>query len=174
MTSQPGDAPGPVTPVDGMAQLSFVISSMLERQAAAHDLTMAQVRLLGILRDRTPTMQELAQLLGLDKSSTTGLVSRAERRGLVQRSTSATDRRSVRVSLALEGRALVSAAAKHFGTEVTALLGLLEPGDRDTLSSLIGRLLVAYAASEGIDLQGTVDGQGAAATGAGRRGSGPG
>jgi DNA-binding MarR family transcriptional regulator len=139
-----------------MAQLSFVIGSLLERQAAAHDLTMAQVRLLGVLRDRTPTMFELARLLGLDKSSTTGLVDRAERRGLVQRAPSATDRRSVRVSLTLDGRALVSAAAARFGADVTALLGLLPPEDSATLSGLISRLLVAHAESLGIDLLGTV------------------
>src|SRR5215813_10367537 len=133
-------------PVDGMAQLSFVIQGLLERQAAAHDLTMAQVRLLGVLRDRTPTMLELARLLGLDKSSTTGLVDRAERRGLVQRAPSATDRRSNRVSLTLEGRALVSAAAARFGADATDLLGLLEPGDRASLSALISRLLVRHAA----------------------------
>jgi len=83
MTSTPADAPGRLSPVDGLAQLSFVIQGLLERQAVAHDLTMAQVRLLGVLRDRTPTMLELARLLGLDKSSTTGLVDRAARRGLV-------------------------------------------------------------------------------------------
>ena len=32
MTSSPADPAGPLTPVDGMAQLSFVISSLLERQ----------------------------------------------------------------------------------------------------------------------------------------------
>jgi DNA-binding MarR family transcriptional regulator len=165
MTSSPADPAGPLTPVDGMAQLSFVIGSLLERQAAAHDLTMAQVRLLGVLRDRTPTMLELAGFLGLDKSSTSGLVDRAERRGLVQRATSATDRRSVRVSLTLEGRALVSAAAARFGAEVTALLHLLPPADRESLAGLISRLLVAHAAAEGIDLLGTVTPAGSSAPG---------
>ena len=158
MTSTPADAPGRVSPVDGLAQLSFVIQGLLERQAAAHDLTMAQVRLLGVLRDRTPTMLELARLLGLDKSSTTGLVGRAERRGLVQRASSATDRRSVQVGLTPEGRALVSAAAAGFGAEATDLLGLLPPGDRESLSGLISRLLAAHAASQGIDLPGTTGG----------------
>jgi len=158
MTSAQADAPRRVSPVDGLAQLSFVIQSLLESQAAAHDLTMAQVRLLGILRDRTPTMHELARLLGLDKSSTTGLVHRAERRGLVLRAPSATDRRSVQVSLTLEGRALVSGAAARFGADVTDLLGLLPPGDRESLSGLISRLLEAHAASQGIDLHGTTGG----------------
>ena len=152
MTSTPAGPPGQLSPVDGLAQLSFVIQGLLERQAAAHDLTMAQVRLLGVLRDRTPTMLELARLLGLDKSSTTGLVDRAERRGLVQRAPSATDRRSVQVTLTDDGRTLVTQAAARFGAEVTALLNLLPPADRKSLSGLISRLLVAHAAGHGIDL----------------------
>ena len=46
--------------MDGLAQLSFLIQGTLERRAAEHDLSLAQVRLLGVLRDRTPTMNELA------------------------------------------------------------------------------------------------------------------
>ena len=63
---------------DGLAQLSFLIQGALQRLAADYDVSMVQMRLLGILRDREPTMKELAALLGLDKSSTTGLVDRAE------------------------------------------------------------------------------------------------
>ena len=99
-------------PVDGLAQLAFVIMGMLERRAGEHDLSIAATRLLGVLRDREPTMQELARLLDLDKSSVTGLVNRAERRGLVARAPSAADRRAVRVRLTDEGRTLVAAAAE--------------------------------------------------------------
>src|SRR5271154_2421722 len=98
-----------LSPVDGLAQLSFVIQDVLEREAAEHDVSIAQTRLLGGLRDPQPTMNELAKLLGLDKSSVTGLVDRAERRGLVARFPSSTDRRAVRVSLTDEGRSLVTA-----------------------------------------------------------------
>ena len=92
-----------LSPVDGLAQLSFVVQGMLERRAAEHGLSIIQARLLGVLRDRKPTMNELARLLGLDKSSVTGLVDRAERRGLVIRVPSTTDRRAVLVSLTDEG-----------------------------------------------------------------------
>jgi MarR family transcriptional regulator, lower aerobic nicotinate degradation pathway regulator len=139
-------------PVDGLAQLSFVIHGMLERRAAEHDLSLIQTRLLGVLRDRRPTMNELARLLGLDKSSVTGLVDRAERRGLVARVPSATDRRAVLVSLTDGGRSLVSRAAASFEADVTVLLGRLPPRDQATLSRLISRLLVAAAADQGIDL----------------------
>ena len=77
MTPPPGRQE--LSPVDGLAQLCFVVLGMLERRAAADDLSIIQTRLLGVLRDRKPTMQELARFLGLDKSSVTGLVDRAER-----------------------------------------------------------------------------------------------
>jgi MarR family transcriptional regulator, lower aerobic nicotinate degradation pathway regulator len=141
-----------LSPVDGLAQLSFVIHGMLEHRAAEHDLSIIQTRLLGVLRDRRPTMNELARLLGLDKSSVTGLVDRAERRGLVTRVPSATDRRAVLVSLTDDGRSFVSEAASSFEADVTVLLARLPPRDRSTLSRLVSRLLVAAAADQGIDL----------------------
>jgi len=139
-----------------MAQLSFVIQGMLERRAAEHDLSIIQTRLLGVLRDRRPTMNELARYLGLDKSSVTGLVDRAERRGLVVRVPSATDRRAALVSLTDDGRSLISQAAAGFEADVSALLSRLPPRERGTLSRIISRLLVAHAADQGIDLFATI------------------
>src|ERR1700749_1208265 len=101
--------------VDGLAQLSFLVQRMLERRASEHDLSLIQTRLLGVLRDRRPTMNELGRLLGLDKSSVSGLVERAEHGGLVTRAPSPTDVRSVLVSLTDAGRALVTEAAQRFG-----------------------------------------------------------
>ncbi len=141
-----------LTPVDGLAQLSFVVHRMLERRAAEHDLSIVQTRLLGILRDRRPTINELARMLALDKSSVSGLVERAERRGLVARAPSPADGRSVLVSLTDEGRSHVSHASSGFEADVSALLAHLPQGQRRTLSRLISRLLVAQAADAGIDL----------------------
>jgi MarR family transcriptional regulator, lower aerobic nicotinate degradation pathway regulator len=141
-----------LSPVDGLAQLSFVVQGMLERRAAEHDLSVVQARLLGVLRDRRPTMNELARFLGLDKSSVTGLVDRAERRGLVARVPSASDRRAVLVSLTGEGRSLASSAAARFESDISALLGQLPARDREALARLVSRLLVAHAAGQGIDL----------------------
>ncbi len=115
-------APGPLRPADGLAQLSFLIHGMLERRAREHDLSIIQTRLLGVLRDRRPTMNELARFLDLDKSSVTGLVDRAERRGLVQRVPSTADRRAVLVALTDHGRSLVSDAAARFEADVSELL----------------------------------------------------
>ena len=146
-----------LSPADGLAQLSFLVYGILEHRAREHELSIIQIRLLGVLRDRRPTMNELARLLDLDKSSVTGLVDRAERRGLVVRVPSTADRRSVLVTLTDHGRSLVSDRAARFETDMSLLLGRLEPADRHALSGLISRLLVAHAADHGIDLFATVD-----------------
>jgi MarR family transcriptional regulator, lower aerobic nicotinate degradation pathway regulator len=145
-------ARGQLNIIDGLAQLAFVIHGMLELRAAEHDLSITQARLLGVLRDRTPTMNELARLLGLDKSSISGLVDRAERRGLVIRIPSAEDKRAVLVGLTDEGRSLVSQAAARFGADLATMLDPLSPSDRDALSAIISRLLVAHATRHGVDL----------------------
>ena len=136
--------------MDGLAQLAFVIHGTLERRAAEHDLSMAQARLLGVLRDRQPTMNQLAKLLSLDKSSVTGLVDRAERRGLVTRLPSADDGRAVLVALTDQGRAVVSQAAADFSADVLALLDLVPRADRVALQGIVSRLLAAYAADRGL------------------------
>ena len=149
-------APPQLDPVDRLAQLAFVIMGMLERRAAEHDLSIPATRLLGVLRDREPTMQQLARLLELDKSSVTGLVDRAERRGLVARAPSPADKRAVLVRLTGDGQVLVSATAEEFTADVTALLGHLPARDRAAFSLLVSRMLVGHAAGRGIDLFATV------------------
>jgi MarR family transcriptional regulator, lower aerobic nicotinate degradation pathway regulator len=138
--------------VDGLVQLSFLIYGALERRAGEHDSSMIQTRLLGILRDRQPTMNELAKVLDLDKSSITGLVDRAERRGLVKRTPSALDRRAVTVSLTRSGRALVRQLAADFEADVELILRVIPAAERTALSRVVSRLLVAHAAERGVDL----------------------
>jgi MarR family transcriptional regulator, lower aerobic nicotinate degradation pathway regulator len=159
MPSRPRGAPA-ATPVqldlvDGLVSLSFVITGQLERRAAERDLSLAATRLLGVLRDREPTMNELARLLELDKSSVTGLVDRAERRGLVARVPSPADRRAVLVRLTDAGRALITQAAALFAADVSAMLDQLPPRDRAALGPAISRLVAAYAADRGINLAAT-------------------
>ena len=143
---------GRLSTVDGLAQLSFLIYGTLERRAAERDLSMIQIRLLGVLRDRRPGMNELAKLLSLDKSSITGLVDRAERRGLVVRVPSTADRRAVLVDLTDHGRSLGAQVAARFEADVSRLLDGLPGPDREALSELVSRVLVAHAAGHGVDL----------------------
>ncbi len=146
-----------LTEVDALAQLSFLLQEILGRHAGEQELSLIQTRLLGILRDRQPTMQELARLLGLDKSSVSGLVDRAERRGLVERVRSETDGRSVIVTLTERGRGFVTAVAAGFAADVEALLSVLSGGERAALTALATRLLLAYAQGHGFELSATAD-----------------
>jgi DNA-binding MarR family transcriptional regulator len=132
--------------VDSLAQLSFLVQGTLGQVAAEHGLSIIQLRLLGVLRDREPGMQELARHLGLDKSSMTGLVDRAERRGLVRRTAAPHDGRAVRVSLTEEGRDLVRAGAADAEQRVQALAEHLSDAQRSQLSVLATALVVGNGA----------------------------
>jgi DNA-binding MarR family transcriptional regulator len=156
-STDPGATVGELRVVDGLAQLSFVVHGLLERRAAEEEVSIIQTRLLGVLRDRRPTMLELAQLLGLDKSSVSGLVDRAENRGLVKRDPSAEDRRVIRVALTPLGRARVDEVAARFEDDVASLLEHLSPAQRRTLGSLLSHLLVSHAADHGVDLFETIE-----------------
>jgi DNA-binding MarR family transcriptional regulator len=147
--------PPALSAVDALTQLSFLVQGALERRASAAGLSLSLTRVLGILRDRRPTMHELARLMELDKSSVTGLVERAERRGLTERARSPRDGRSVLVTLTAEGRALVTRVAAEFARDVEDLLRALPSADSVLLTELIERLLVAHAGARGIDLLAT-------------------
>ncbi len=138
--------------VDALAQLSFAVQGTLGRVAAAHDLSIVQARLLGILRDRSPTIMELARFLQLDKSSVTGLVDRAQERGLVTRTASALDRRSVQVTLTAAGQELVDRATAAFEAEIEELVADLDAAQRSRLSSTASLVVVTDARRRGIDI----------------------
>ena len=70
---------------DALVQMSFGLMAVLTEVAAEHDLSLTQLRVLGILRDREPTMAELATFTGLERSTVSGLIDRAAQRGLVVR-----------------------------------------------------------------------------------------
>lgn len=112
---------------------TFQVVGVLTRIGAERGLSLTQLRVIGILRDRRPRMTELAALLGLDKSPLSGLVDRAERRGLVARGKSPQGRRVVDVFLTPAGP---EAAEQVYGEVRRALAPAterLDPQDRDRL-----------------------------------------
>ena len=143
-----GRAPGEVELgiVDALAQLSFLVQNALARRASAHELSMIQLRLLGVLRDRAPGMAQLAAVLELDKSSVTGLVDRAGVRGLVTRVPSRSDRRVVEVVLTKRGRSLVRRVVADFEKDVARLVAGLTPAQQDQLARLSSRVVADNAA----------------------------
>lgn len=123
--------------LDALVRNAFQVMGVLTRIGAEHDLSLTQLRVLGLLRDRRPRMTELATFLGLDKSTMSGLIDRAERRGLLARGRSAEDRRAVDVFLTATGLELTE---RIYGEVRAALLPAtdrLAPEQRHRLTELI-------------------------------------
>src|SRR6201998_1382614 len=100
MTSDRRLGPDPLDDLrDALVQLSFALMAALTEVAAEHDLSLTQLRMLGILRDREPRMADLATFTGLERSTVSGLIDRAAQRGLVAKIADPRDGRSVRVTL---------------------------------------------------------------------------
>jgi DNA-binding MarR family transcriptional regulator len=132
--------------VDALVQLSFAVHDVLGRAAATHDLSIAQVRLLGVVRDRTPPMTAIAAHLRLDRSSVTGLVDRAEQRGLVARSPSSRDARVTTVQATNKGKRIGTRIADAVSCELESLVMNVSTPERDRLVRIAHLILAAQAA----------------------------
>lgn len=127
--------------VDALVRLSFIVMATLNTIGAEYDLSLTQLRVLGILRDRRLRMAQLAEHLGLKKSTMTGLVDRAERRGLLARAASADDDRATEVFLTSEGAKLVARGRARLMEELGPICGRLSIGNQRRLRVLLERLL---------------------------------
>jgi MarR family transcriptional regulator, lower aerobic nicotinate degradation pathway regulator len=126
---------------DSLVQVSFAVIAVLSRVAAEQDLSLTQLRVLGILRDRQPSMAELASYLGLERSTVSGLIDRAVQRGLVQKDADPTDGRSVRVSLTERARRLESRMIAEIGELMAPLTDRLNTSERKRLTDLLAKVL---------------------------------
>ncbi|MEA5365898.1 MarR family transcriptional regulator [Amycolatopsis sp., V23-08] len=127
--------------VAGLVRSSFLVNAVYTESAREYGLTVQQGQLLCVLMAQPYGMGELGATLGLEKSSLTGLVDRAVRRGLVRREPVPDDRRAVQVVLTGEGREL---AEDFYGATCRRIEGLasgLPPADRDRLATLLGRVV---------------------------------
>jgi DNA-binding MarR family transcriptional regulator len=123
--------------VDALAQLSWHVQSSMGEAAAARGVSMSQLRLLGILRDRQPEMLALARYLRIDKSSLSGLVSRAESRGLVERIPLASDGRRVAVRLTASGRALAAELEADVQKHLAPLIDAMSDAEQSAFVALV-------------------------------------
>ncbi|RFA08775.1 MarR family transcriptional regulator [Subtercola boreus] len=129
--------------IDALAQTAFVVTAVLGRVGLEHDLSLTQLRMLGVLRDRRLRMSGLASFLGLEKSTLSGLVDRALARGLVERSADPDDRRAVVVTLSARGAELAAGVFAEVSEQLLPLLASLEPADQRRLSALLAGLLAS-------------------------------
>ncbi|MCF2530737.1 MarR family winged helix-turn-helix transcriptional regulator [Yinghuangia soli] len=131
-----------------MVRSTFLVNAAYADAAREHGLTPQQGQLLCVLMAQPYGMGELGAMLGLAKSSMTGLVDRTERNGLVRREPDARDTRAVRVALTEEGGRLADDFYADACRRIENLAAGLPPADKDALAGLLGRVVADNEAPE--------------------------
>lgn len=126
---------------DLLVQTSFGVMGALTRIAAEHDVSLTQLRVFGILRDHRPRMAELAEFLGLEKSTMSGLINRAERRGLIERVPDRADARATAVVMTAAGLELAERAQGQVREALAPMIDRLGDTAWTTLDDLLSRML---------------------------------
>lgn len=126
---------------DALVPTAFVTMAVLNKIGAENDLSLTLIRVLGILLDRRPRMAELADYLGLERQTMSGLIARAEKRGLVARAPNVEDGRATDVFLTSEGGKLVKRLHAQTQQALAPLTEQLSPSDQRQLQELLQRML---------------------------------
>ncbi|WP_336087241.1 MarR family winged helix-turn-helix transcriptional regulator [Nocardia sp. SSK8] len=140
----------PTSPVD-TAQLMELLSVALgayygdfTAAAASENLTASQGKTLTVLRRGPVAMRALADRMACDASNVTGIINRLEKRDLVRRETSATDRRVTTLVITPEGERVAEAIRAKMRTTQDGLDRLGEQ-DRERLYDLLDRVFANSA-----------------------------
>jgi MarR family 2-MHQ and catechol resistance regulon transcriptional repressor len=122
------------------------VTTHLERQLAAYDLTENQFGALEMLYHLGPTQQgTLSRKLFTTKGNVTALTDRLERLGFITRSRDDQDRRAVTVSLTDAGRTLVERILPGHVAEIVRLMDALEIEEQVQLGALCKKLGLSVA-----------------------------
>jgi DNA-binding MarR family transcriptional regulator len=132
---------GQIGLVAALVRSAFLVNAVYAESGREHGLTPQQGQLLCVLMAQPYGMSELGAMLGLAKSSLTGLVDRTERNGLVRREPDSRDTRAVRVALTPQGSRLAEVFYAETCRRIDKLPTRLSAAERDTLASLLGRIV---------------------------------
>lgn len=123
------------------------LAAFLERDLAAScAIKPGQFQVLAALRRRDPlpmTAGELARAAILTSGAMTAVLDRLEEQGLIRREIDAEDRRARRVTITEKGRNLINRALDQRMAQHRALNAALTLEERETLSAILRKLLIA-------------------------------
>ena len=131
--------------MSALVRSTFLVNAVYTESARQHGLTAQQGQLLCVLMPQPYGMGELGTVLGLAKSSLTGLVDRTERNGLVRRVPDPRDTRAVRVALTRRGSTLADAFYAETCRRIDDLVAGLPGAEREALAGLLGRVVADNA-----------------------------
>ncbi|MFF8192281.1 MarR family winged helix-turn-helix transcriptional regulator [Streptomyces bobili] len=128
--------------VTALVRSAFLVNAVYAEASRTYGITPQQGQLLCVLMPQPYGMSELGDMLGLAKSSLTGLVDRTVQRGLVRREGDPRDRRAVRVGLTEEGERLAHDFYEETWRRVETLPARLTANERDRLAALLARVVL--------------------------------
>ncbi|MGW2706039.1 MarR family winged helix-turn-helix transcriptional regulator [Streptomyces sp. NPDC001340] len=138
-----------VTPAQLMELLSVSLAAYygdFTVAAASENLTASQGKTLNVLRRGPASMSVLATTLTCDASNMTGIIDRLEKRGLVRREPSPSDRRVKNVLLTAEGEQVIDVIRGKMNNTLAGL-NRLSQQEQDTLYALLERAFTAQVAA---------------------------
>ncbi len=107
------------------------------------DVTLSQMKMLACLDhapDSSATLKELERYLDSSQATIAGIAVRLEKKGLIHSYIDAKDRRIKHVRLSEAGRTLCSSAKATVDDWENWLLSCLEPGEKEELVRLLGKV----------------------------------
>lgn len=117
-----------MSPIPSKAQLMELLAHSVSTHyadftvaAADTGLTSSQAKTLTVLRRAPASMRSLANTLACDASNMTGIIDRLEKRDLVRREVSATDRRVKNVALTEVGEKMIDTIRERMEQTQTGL-----------------------------------------------------
>lgn len=128
--------------VTALVRSAFLVNAVYAESSRAYGITPQQGQLLCVLMPQPYGMSELGEMLGLAKSSLTGLVDRTVQRGLVRREADPRDGRAVRVGLTEEGVRLAHEFYEATCRRIDELPSGLSGAERDRLATLLARVVL--------------------------------
>ncbi len=117
-------------------------STLREYLRLTHDTTLPRFDVMAALYRRRDgvTMSELSRMLLVSNGNATAVVDRLEADGMVRRTPSDTDRRTVYVAMTPEGIAAFEAMASGHEAEVDKLFASVTEADLDALTEILKRM----------------------------------
>lgn len=117
-------------------------STLREYLRLTHDTTLPRFDVMAALYRRRDgvTMSELSRMLLVSNGNATAVVDRLEADGMVRRTPSDTDRRTVYVAMTPEGIAAFEAMASGHEAEVDKLFVSVTEADLDALTEILKRM----------------------------------
>ncbi len=153
-------SPRTLRALDTFVKLSRAVNALSHRLApglAAVGLTESQLGVLEALLHLGPLHQcDLAERILKSSGNLTMVIGNLERRRLVRRTRSATDRRFIEISLTPEGARLIRRAFPAHAERLAQLMGVLTRAEQRTLARLCRKLGLSEAKAAGAGSAGTL------------------